>query len=51
MIVDNLGPPDMKETLPKFQWKFWQVSDKLGERKRNNTYFFKLGLKVLLQMY
>ena len=34
MIVDNLGPPDMKETLPKFQWKFWQVSDKFGGKKK-----------------
>ena len=34
MIVDNLEPPDIKETLPKFQWKFWQVSDKFGGKKK-----------------
>ena len=22
MIVDNLGPPDIKATLPKFHWNF-----------------------------
>ena len=41
MIVDNLGPPDIKETLPKFQWKFRQVSDKFGGKK--NLFFKKVN--------
>ena len=34
MIVDNLGPPGIKETLLKFHWEFRQVSDKFGGRKK-----------------
>ena len=41
MIVDNLGPPGIKETLLKFQWKFRQVSDKFGGKK--NPFFLKVN--------
>lgn len=42
MIVDNLGPPGIKETLPKFQWKFWQLSDKFGGWKKKIPIFLKV---------
>jgi hypothetical protein len=44
MIVDNLGPPGIGKTLPKFQ----QVLDKLKKKKHS---FLKLRLKVPLRMY
>jgi len=42
MIVDNLGPPGIKETLSKFQWKFRQVSDKFGGWKKKYPFFLKV---------
>jgi hypothetical protein len=37
MIVDNLGPPGIKETL-----KFRQVSDKFGGWKKKYSFFLKV---------
>jgi hypothetical protein len=45
MIVDNLEPSVIGETLSKFR----QVLDKFGKKK--NTHFLKLRLKVPLRMY
>jgi hypothetical protein len=50
MIVDNLGPPSIREPLTKFRWEFQQVSYKFDGRKKKPI-FFKLRLKVLLRMY